>query len=914
MRLWSARQTSALEAALELARQGRQSALIIEGDAGVGKTALLNELVSRADDFAVVSAEGTEIGATPYATLIQWGVEAADGETGAPIITMPTRSLERRIAELSKTGPVLLRLDDLHWADPESVETLVRLLLRRQPETGVLVAVGTRGLQAGQHETWQRWAAGADRSTRLNLTGLSRADAVELVRHHHPDLGVEAAHRLWQHTLGNPLYLTAVLDEYDAEQLAHMRTPPAPAEFTHVINARVARLTADAVTVLRSAAVLGSGRLSFLDLTAVALVPDPRCATQELIDAALIRPDIDDGPVAVRFGHAMIRAAVYYQTPLPERRLLHARAAEIVRTEMAMLEHRMAASNSYDDDLADAMEDFARRQYDERYFRVAAIHRQWASELTRDPALRERRWLESLFDHAMAGNTAFIRGQLHDLQRSPDEVMRTLVLGTLAVWERRRAEAIRWLSVLVERPDGVDTLTRYRAGILLAWARCGVDDPVETIASGLERARQLGVVDARLKSIEMAASGSIDLRVGGGSEQLAALRRLPSPSQVALEDTDRLAWRGEVMARKGLFSEALADLTESVRRIQDGVTEFGAGAFHALLGYAQWMTGDWPKARANFTLAADLAGPRGHPAIQALSPLSAIGDGRVAVADEGLALAEATLSHDRWFEPRQALMITTVVRAHAYATPDERSRLLRRLSGGLADPRALTLAEPVPCLHAALAAVWAGDIEYADDLAERLATADPQPPWTTAAAGWIRGLVAERLRQPGLATRLLAAAVLSGLDELPLYRAHLLVDHARAASRTGQAEQAAHSRAAASSLYRELGATPYLDRLSTPARQPTGPVPSAERSVPFTSREREVLALVLAGMSYAQIAEALVITERTVGYHLSNIYGKAGVNSRHELTALARSQPRRLGLDAALPDSSAATPQESPGD
>ena len=50
------------------------------------------------------------------------------------------------------------------------------------------------------------------------------------------------------------------------------------------------------------------------------------------------------------------------------------------------------------------------------------------------------------------------------------------------------------------------------------------------------------------------------------------------------------------MARKGLFSEALADLTESVRRIQDGVTEFGAGAFHALLGYAQWMTGDWPKA------------------------------------------------------------------------------------------------------------------------------------------------------------------------------------------------------------------------------------------------------------------------------------------------------------------------------
>ena len=52
-------------------------------------------------------------------------------------------------------------------------------------------------------------------------------------------------------------------------------------------------------------------------------------------------------------------------------------------------------------------------------------------------------------------------------------------------------------------------------------------------------------------------------------------------------------------------------------------------------------------------------------------------------------------------------------------------------------------------------------------------------------------------------------------------------------------------------------------------------------------------------MSYAQIARDLFITQRTVGYHLSNIYGKAGVNSRHVLTELARREPLRFGLVAA---------------
>jgi DNA-binding CsgD family transcriptional regulator len=66
----------------------------------------------------------------------------------------------------------------------------------------------------------------------------------------------------------------------------------------------------------------------------------------------------------------------------------------------------------------------------------------------------------------------------------------------------------------------------------------------------------------------------------------------------------------------------------------------------------------------------------------------------------------------------------------------------------------------------------------------------------------------------------------------------------------------------------------------------------------LSERERDVVTLVSVGMSYQQIARELFITRSTVGFHLSNIYAKAGVTSRHELTALLRSNPASFGLAA----------------
>ena len=109
----------------------------------------------------------------------------------------------------------------------------------------------------------------------------------------------------------------------------------------------------------------------------------------------------------------------------------------------------------------------------------------------------------------------------------------------------------------------------------------------------------------------------------------------------------------------------------------------------------------------------------------------------------------------------------------------------------------------------------------------------------------------------------------------------------------GDSATAARSLDRAAATYERLGATPYLERV-TALRS----APSAEKTNPLnlSDRERDVLSLVTSGMSYKQIARDLFITQSTVSYHLGNIYAKADVTSRHQLTQQVREDPGAFGL------------------
>jgi len=134
----------------------------------------------------------------------------------------------------------------------------------------------------------------------------------------------------------------------------------------------------------------------------------------------------------------------------------------------------------------------------------------------------------------------------------------------------------------------------------------------------------------------------------------------------------------------------------------------------------------------------------------------------------------------------------------------------------------------------------------------------------------------------------------------------MLADHARRPGPGRDGEESLHR---AEEIYRRLGAAPYLARLAAvpPPGSPPPPRAAAEARRPsplppafaVTDREQDVLTLLLSGMSYAQISRELYITQSTVGYHLGNLYVKAGVSTRHQLTELARAHPSSFGISAA---------------
>ena len=245
-----------------------------------------------------------------------------------------------------------------------------------------------------------------------------------------------------------------------------------------------------------------------------------------------------------------------------------------------------------------------------------------------------------------------------------------------------------------------------------------------------------------------------------------------------------------------------------------------------------------------------------------------------------------------WREPVHLYVISYVARLHAGADPAAQKMGLQHLRTVFGDS-ILTVPGFTGALwifHLTIAAIWAGDLDRAEDLI-RQSERQPHPPrWMGWVPEWLRGLAAESAGATEEARRHLDAAVAGLTDDLPLYRAHVLTDHARAA--TFQHDEAAAQRSleSARQLYRVLGAVPYLARLNeTTGSPPSGSLVELDVLSALSDRERDVATLLISGLSYAQIARDLFVTRATVGFHTSRIYAKTGVTSRAELIDLVRS-------------------------
>jgi DNA-binding NarL/FixJ family response regulator len=339
-----AAELEALEAALATVERGRPAILELQGEPGIGKTRLLAELRRRADrrGHLVLTGSASELERDlPFWVFVdalddyargldpaRLGPLGADARTELgrvlPALAVPGAGSGRRderyrchlamraLLELLARGqPLVLALDDLHWADTETLELLASLL-RRPPDAPVLLALAVRPRQFPE-----RLLAAAERARRagslvsLELGPLSRAEAREL-------LG-DAAEAVYAESGGNPFYL---------EQLTRVlgRTGHVPGGVAAALAEELALLGDEARAVLDGAAVAGDPFEPELAAAAANVTEAVALATlDELLRTDLVRPT--DVPRRFRFRHPLVRHAVYEAAPAGWRIAAHERCA-----------------------------------------------------------------------------------------------------------------------------------------------------------------------------------------------------------------------------------------------------------------------------------------------------------------------------------------------------------------------------------------------------------------------------------------------------------------------------------------------------------------------------------------------------------------------------------------------------------
>ncbi len=364
------REVGTLDAFISGARRPGARLGLIEGPAGIGKTTLLAEArrLAESDGIRVLNARGSTIESEfPYGVVRQLfepaltdpkvrlrafaGAAAAarpvfEPEAGAADREPPGSGMDEATAfavlhglywltlNLAGEEPMLLAIDDLHWADHASLR-FVAYLVHRLEELPVLVVSGVRPNEPGSDEAMIAEIAADPLTVNLRPGPLGAAAVSELIGTRleepaDPEF-VAASHRA---TGGNPLLLQELLRALAAEGVrpsadrVEVVNDLGPRAASRAVLVRLARLPGEAARVARALAVLGDGA----ELWAAAELS--RVGEQEAADAtgALAASEILHPDPPLGFVHPLVRDAVYLELSPGERELQHARAAELLRT------------------------------------------------------------------------------------------------------------------------------------------------------------------------------------------------------------------------------------------------------------------------------------------------------------------------------------------------------------------------------------------------------------------------------------------------------------------------------------------------------------------------------------------------------------------------------------------------------
>ncbi|MGD0272839.1 MAG: AAA family ATPase [Gaiellaceae bacterium] len=897
-------------------------ALLIEGEAGIGKTTLWRagvELGRGRGDRVLVASPGRAQKDFAYGALADLVSDVLDrldelpGPQRRALAVALLREeheglrLEPRAVSvallgllrlLSEGGPLLVAVDDIQWLDRASALALEYALPRLEDaRLRILFALRLEESASVPLELERAFPPG--RLRRLAVSGLSSGALHKLIRGR-LDLALTRPilHRVHELTGGNPFFALEVARELDAHkaELAPGEPLPVPANVQELVRRRLRRLPAPSRDVLLAAAMQRQPAVSTLEEA----LPGAEATLDDSLLAGVVELDGD----RIRFCHPLFASGIYGLAPPKRRRQLHSRLAELAPDAEERAQHVALAAEGPDASVATLLEQAAERARKRGAGAVAAELYAHAVSLTpagEEEALR-RRWVEQGECLLSCGDQKAACALLEKLiARTPCGPERAWLRAMLAIWE------IHHFGQLVARLRELLPEARDDAGVtarILAELAAHEIESAKALRYGreaVEYAEESG--DSAVLAYALKLLGSVEIYVGlSPRDELARADKLLGNQNGAFPDSPwrqprfimglHDLWTGELERARAAF--------EPIReRLSASGNEYHLAQMLPYLADLEWRAGNWQRA-------AELAEKSRELVIEAKAPepwlgffvcaLAAASGGETErareLAHEGIRIGKAANNAGDSLLNRWLLGFVELSLGDVEAAADRLLELASELERrGVNDPGTVPLwGDAVESL------VETGALERAEELTRRLERMAPklEHPYRDAIAARCRGLVASAKGEHERAiAELEDSAVRFEAIGMPFERARSLLSLGIAERRTKQRRAARESLSAARSLFESLPAPLWAGKATSELERVSGRAATGEGEL--TATEEGVARLVAQGLSNKEVAARLFITVRTVEATLTRVYAKLGLRSRSELAA-------RLGAGSAESD------------